>query len=380
MKILINLFSEQTIPNLIPILQLRPDKVIALATDKFAYQSEIFEQITKVPHELHQFDAYEFQNDIAIINKLIRQADPLDEIFINFTGGTKIMSMAAVLGGIAKRMGNISLIYVDTMNEKIIKLMMTDDGLKIDSKPITVVIPFPNYIALSQDIVAFSIEKQTPEEIERIPLSEELAYNKSLTGFFDGNIQREMCVAENKKVPLKLVFQGKWGVKGEAAWDLTSLSFIIPNGESFRYNHSDGGRYFSGQWLEEFVFNRLLKSKTFDFVSRNVVLSLRSESIRRLSEKRRKSPFTDKNELDVVAIAGKRAAIIECKAGNVLQDHIYKLASLRDYLLGTFGVAILVCRFTPGPHIIEKCNDLGIKVISASDLEEVEKEIIRTID
>ena len=75
-KILINLLSEQKIPNLIPILQIKPDKVIALATDEFAWQAKIFEELSKVPHELLPFSAYDFQGYITSFRKLLGELEP----------------------------------------------------------------------------------------------------------------------------------------------------------------------------------------------------------------------------------------------------------------------------------------------------------------
>ena len=246
------------------------------------------------------------------------------------------MAMSAVISGITKRTENIALIYVDTVNRRITNLRMKGSGLQMDSQPINAVIPFPYYIALSRDSITSSIESQTPEEIERLSLTRELILNRKLTGLFDTRIQRPLCAATKENSPFSILYPGKNGTKGEAAWAACSFTLKIPDGESFEFRHSDGGRYLSGLWLEEYVFDQLIKSKSFDSISRNVIISLRPGSIRELGEHRRRSPFTDKNELDVVAIAGKRAVIIECKAGNVLQEHVYKLASLRDYLLGSF--------------------------------------------
>ena len=211
-------------------------------------------------------------------------------------------------------------------------------------------------------------------------MTNELAQDRKLNGLFDTRIQRALCAASQENTPFSIPFSTNKVPAGKAESDESSFNFTIPGGKSFSFRHSDGARYLSGQWLEEYVFERLLKSKSFDSISRNVIISLRSDSIKALSEKRRRSPFTDKNELDIVAIAGKRAVIIECKSGNVLQDHVYKLASLRDYLLGSFGVAVLACKFEPGAHIIEKCSDLGILVVSGGALPSIADDIKRKLD
>ena len=90
MKILINLIGEQPIPNLLPILYLKPAKTIILytaTTEKTAKRIEkLTENCTKIIVE--PYDIQKFKNTISnLIN-------PNDEYFFNITGGTKIMSVA----------------------------------------------------------------------------------------------------------------------------------------------------------------------------------------------------------------------------------------------------------------------------------------------
>jgi len=64
-----------------------------------------------------------------------------------------------------------------------------------------------------------------------------------------------------------------------------------------------------------------------------------------------------------VVCKGLRAVLIECKAGHVTQDHIYKLDTLRKYLLGPFGVSLLLSRHELDPGVQEKARDLGIEIL-----------------
>jgi len=82
-----------------------------------------------------------------------------------------------------------------------------------------------------------------------------------------------------------------------------------------------------------------------------------------------------------VVTKGRKAAIIECKAGGVFQDHVYKLATLKDYLLGPFGKAFLVCRFRPGnPGIAEKCRDLGVQLVSGREIRRTADIVLAELD
>ncbi|MEA3496633.1 MAG: DUF1887 family CARF protein, partial [Bacteroidota bacterium] len=86
-----------------------------------------------------------------------------------------------------------------------------------------------------------------------------------------------------------------------------------------------------------------------------------------------------KNEIDIVLTKGLKTVFIECKAGNVFQNHVYKLNSLKKYFLGPFGNAVLVTKYKPQPWIIEKCNDYNIKVLYGKHVKDIHNEIYKLL-
>jgi len=94
--ILVNLLSEQRIPNFIAVMHLGPDRVCALATTEFREQAPLFESMTGVAHESIPFDPYDFERDFNRVTDIVRQTPKDDELVINFTGGTKTSSPRCV--------------------------------------------------------------------------------------------------------------------------------------------------------------------------------------------------------------------------------------------------------------------------------------------
>lgn len=97
-KILINLHSKQTIPNYVAIKEFKPDRAIALTTKEYEDQVKVFEEITKIEHILKPIDAYNLENNFNIIQEVVDELGAENEIIVNYTGGTKVMSLKLCQG------------------------------------------------------------------------------------------------------------------------------------------------------------------------------------------------------------------------------------------------------------------------------------------
>ena len=152
-KTLINILSNEILPNFIATMEVAPDCVIALASSEFEGQSEILENLTGTPHEVEPFKPFDFQADFNAVMKLIKEMPSDDDIIINFTGGTKVMSVSAVMGAIAVgRDRDFELIYVDSDENALQRLRVKNGRLSV-LKPqvLTISIPFDAYIALNNE-------------------------------------------------------------------------------------------------------------------------------------------------------------------------------------------------------------------------------------
>ncbi len=366
-RILVNLLSRQTMPNYIAVKQLRPDRVIAMVTDDFKLQSDRMQHITGVPHQVEPISPYGLKANSERIKKLLHELPDDSDITVNFTGGTKLMSLAAALPVLEGGREKIKLAYVDTEHNEIIFAEPQEGrSYKLSKASIRVVANFKDFVGLAGEILFDSTTTILQAAEERYSLSEALLDKRFNPVFsqqhamFDRNKGRMQAKQEHS---LKFNYRSR---PGNISWSPTDgIRVSAPGGRLWHLpDHHDGGGYFTGGWLEEFVFTSLKNHKDIHSAEMNVVLTLSDRIMRRFHIRSRRSPRTDKNELDVVAIRGVKGAIIECKAGKVTQDHIYKLATLRDHLFGLFGIAVLACRFPiSNPSVVEKARDSRITVV-----------------
>jgi hypothetical protein len=131
---LIQLISEQTMQNLLPILRLKPARVVHLATPKTAARSaHIVEaarqaQVTVKPENQLLSRMPGMAETFAAVKTAILQCRQAGETpIVNFTGGTKLMSIGAFSAALNQNHRAMSL-YVDTEDEVFLD-GRTADGL-----------------------------------------------------------------------------------------------------------------------------------------------------------------------------------------------------------------------------------------------------------
>lgn len=116
---LIQLISEQTIQNLLPILRLKPQKLVHLVTPKTASRSAVLKAAAKaagIDPELESIqlsampDIPECFN--AVTEALSKTREGMQPV-VNFTGGTKLMSIGAFAAAQTKKVPSL---YVDTQD------------------------------------------------------------------------------------------------------------------------------------------------------------------------------------------------------------------------------------------------------------------------
>jgi len=357
MKILINLLSEQTIPNLVAIKHFRADKVLALSTKEYKNQFSFFEEVSAVPHEMIEVEAYNLQKNLGVLGAILQKVKG-DELIINYTGGTKIMAMSVMLKVLLSAEQAVSLAYINTQNLLVELIHLgADKTLKAENQPIMVSISIDEYFKMKgEEIDTYDFE-MTKQESERLVLSKQLMKSPQLATIFK---KQHAFFKNNRPLPSHRVSTSD---KFDLFWD--SKEIILRQGKHlFEYSHGDGGEYFTGAWLEELVFSKLNKSNRFDQVLKNLKINFKTGL----------SKF-NKNEMDVVVSKGFKSAFVECKAGNIKQEHVYKLHAITNYFLGSFGVPILIARHKPQANIMEKCKDLGVYVFTPWQYDYLDIEI-----
>ena len=115
---LIQLVSEETMQNLLPILAIKPSNVVHISTAKTAKRSNWIAEgarqsnvvVSKRDIQLEEMPG--IKDTFNAVDNAIREASVLDQAsIVNFTGGTKLMSIGAYQAAMANRTDSV---YVDT--------------------------------------------------------------------------------------------------------------------------------------------------------------------------------------------------------------------------------------------------------------------------
>ena len=116
---LVQLISEQTIQNLLPILRLKPSKLIHFVTPKTAARSAVLQSAAKAAGIAPDLETIPLSAMPGIpecfnaVAEVLVKAKTEGETVVNFTGGTKLMSIGAFA---AAQTQKVPSLYVDTQD------------------------------------------------------------------------------------------------------------------------------------------------------------------------------------------------------------------------------------------------------------------------
>ena len=375
--VLVNLLSEQRLPNFIAVMQEQPDRVLALCTPQFAKEAERFGNVTGTPTSALAGTPYDLRDNLDRLLRALESAPAEARILINFTGGTKIMAIAAVFAALsARQRRRIELLYVETTGSQIDRFGFDEGGRfqQLESEKITVHIPFEAYAGLlGEPIKPGALSAITPDIEERHAVAEALL-DQACDGYFKNMknaFQRNARGREEPKTEFATGFSHERHT-GRIAWNAQGGEIAMPSGKRLQWQGPDAGRFFCGGWMEEYCFHRLARSTRFRQVRMNVTLEIKPGSLRNPQVK-----LKDKTELDVVVCDGVRAAIIECKTGAVKAEDLHRLAAITRYLLGSLGVPVLASRFPLADKEREIAESHDIRVIHGPRISDLPKQLTR---
>jgi hypothetical protein len=249
--------------------------------------------------------AYGIAETRGIVLTLIREVAS-SEVVVNFTGGTKCMSIGAYL---AAQSTNVMALYVDTANEKLV--WFHPDG-RIEE------VDFDLAGRLTVSVYLKANGKQTDDERTRqhgLPESAFAAARALVTLW-------PQC-AETLELFGSTISQSRdsvahSAVDGGVANVLAQYSLIQSAKDVWQIDRT-GRAFLTGKWLDAMVYVLFESSGLFD----DVKPELRLQGV--------------ENELDVLATRKGQLAIVECKSGDLGgQTTLNKLQAIRTGF-GTFA-------------------------------------------
>ena len=291
----------------------------------------------------------------AICREVIERYGGAKQVTINFTGGTKPMSIGAYQAGLAT---GCEMIYIDTQKEQI--FCYHNGSLHLE--------PFQlSSISVSQILALhgkpinphWTLTKQ-PNEMERqITQTVFLSRANLLPQLL--NLQNVLrVVPRNADQEKNLPVEQTDGFGGLMSL-LEQAGAVRRDASTFVIGHRTC-QYLDGGWLEQYVAHALSVDGRFADVAGNLQLA------------------GVENELDVACTLNGKLAIIECKSGKIEGGQgtqmVNRLRALKDSLAGTFGKTFLVtCYETTrlSRRFLERAREYVSKVIGFEDLTAVEQ-------
>lgn len=358
MKVLFQLISGQVIPNITANDFIKPDKVYYFYTAQSKKELELIIKINTIPHIDIEISAYDYDDVYSRLKKVLNEIEgEVSDIYLNFTNGTKIMSIAAYNLFTEKQFDRI---YINTEKNEV---LIFENNLPVQSRNIESLIDIEDYFALhGHRIKSYS----HPEEI-LINNNYVNLYNFLVTNFY----------TMSKKI---LKFASKYNNNKYANFETKGLSVTFTNKKVNIVLENDGNKlsindesleilkFMNGDWLEYYCYKELEKLQIFDKLYLNVKVAWKEKDLEKL----------EKNQIDVFGIKGTTPYVIECKSGAVKQEAIGQLAAIRTDYLDRYSKLILISYFPTQTTTIEKATgNNDILHILSKNIAKSKNEIVK---
>ena len=343
-ELAIHLAGKQAIPNLLGLRNISSRQNLLLTSDTTNYTSDRLKKIKpeKKFNTVQLKDPFDFNDIVKTVKKHIVHID--GPIAINLTGGTKPMSIGALLGAF-ERSGTTVFHYFDSQNDRHI---FWEKENEIETKPIDKTLNIDDFITLSefnnsQKGVDMDVVEKRQDVTRRI-----WQYIDPFTrNGTSSSIQHAAQECLEKLNDRRNNYNGDNGKDFQATntCNHKSVSVDYVNGQVLSFKFDDKAiqkperldlGYLAGRWLEEFTYLTLLPL-------------LKSEKLKELRLGMRVM-FDHKEgkpaqEFDLLATDGLRLWILECKAGVIEMKNLDKLENITLKFAGAQGLGLLVSRW-----------------------------------
>ena len=373
------LVSDQLLPNLIPVLMLRPRCVHLVVTPSMKSKARRFERLVKERgirvESHHDAPSSGMPNLMHFAEELAVILSGTGPFILNVTGGTKPMALA-LQQVLPELLEDVEVVYTDTQSGQIEVLSPRGRA----PLPIESVVDLELYLR-AQGLTARKAASDNPAWLTRVeqlrPLTYWLArHAPRIEGFIGAlNAAAERALAgwpESFRAEQTLESRSK--LAREALQKLASDDFGLIRSiseKTVRFEGEDAARYLGGIWLEHYAWLRLRDLGASDVrCGLDVAWQERSGGKGAL------------NELDVVAVKNNRLLLIECKTARLDRDWLKdqqilnKLESLGRNAGGLFGEAILLSARRLNDEMRARASAYRLATFDCSDLKEFDSYLI----
>lgn len=352
-RVYICLVSDQPVPNMIPVFMnhFRPNKVFLIKTKDRSLQSERLKEIfskykIEVAEELT--DPMDYKTTGNIVEK-IKSSNNDDELILNITGGTKMMSIGAFEAFVRSCERNHKVIYIDTFHRVVKEIFPESRDIDFDNS-ITIedyLISYGYKIKSSSDPNLFDYRLQNDLNNCIVELVEFSGYlgrliNESVKSSLYVRVPADIMRSQSFTKVLRL---------------FERYSFIDVRDNNINFLKTENFGFITGGWLEFFVYNKI-RSILSDGsnVKLNAVLS--SDEV--------------ENEIDVIFTYMNQLYLVECKSGK-WDRNIYKMDSLIRNTGGSFGKGMLVVLDNITPNMKSRIRNSNIVFVDKNNIKNISK-------
>lgn len=341
------LVSRQPMANLLPVLMYNPKKVFLLGTTEeisTAYHLKVLLEEKKIETVL--YDDIRPYDDTKLIDKLtqIIQENP-DDIYLNVTGGTKLMAISAYEFFLKN---NKPVFYCNTNDNSIIHLLPEKFIF-----PLSVDVSIEDYLG----VYGYKI-------FEEKKFSSELGVTKFLEWLYPDKLNSFITFADKLRTVVNLneprISRRIGDYLFEKHFDIARVKHF-PSDTILKVSAD----FFHGNWFEAAVEKILL-----DVLCCNVKSGVKIISSKGI-----------KNEIDHLLVYNQQLFLFSCKSGKIgkagMKEHLAELEVLRTLTGGTFGKAFFI--FTSEiPEVLEnRAKEFNIKPVPITQLEKFLRDEIK---
>ena len=276
------------------------------------------------------------------IEKLVGDFPAATKIAANLTGGTKLMFAGALT---ACWQSGVEPFYFEINNHNVIFLRDGGTAPFVGTKLVSDFFTVNGF-----DIIKQGWWNDQPNRQARLAITNKLWEKRKIMGslYTTKEFRDYKSPWGARRSP---PFDWKWG-KSQASFNSNGgATFFLDNEPISVPPCDDFAQFLSGGWLEEYVFSllSLLEEK-------GVIHDLRIGVEVGITARLRYRDDAPTGEFDCSFTDGKRLWIVECKAGQVKQEHIQKLENNLKTYGGIAAKGIIVSSFTITPALSKRIS------------------------
>ena len=328
------LVSRQSMANVIPVLMYKPQNVVLFATPEEHKSADFLQNLFKSKlinvKRINGLNAYDYLNFKKVVSDLLEKTN--GDVWLNVTGGTKLMALAAY-EAFAEKEKNI--IYCDTDHQKIIFLYPENKVEKIQAA-----------ITIEDYLRSYGYRISETRDINYIKKFYDLFNYINTLNAMQSFIKFMNSVRENFSTtqPRYTINSPDKKFRFIKEMDNFFIEYGYPSYKRIKLKFNE---YQHGNWLEFYTF--------YVFEQKHKLNPLSGVKI----------VYFDgvENEIDLIFLKDYKLHIVSCKSGKKGNQYdLFQLETLRNITSGTFGKGIFITTKNPTSRFLDRARNLGIEV------------------